>query len=157
MIGQRCDEVQSLHYIPNLFQYKFEIEDGYRLDGSAVRFAYDPAKFPNFSWRGYASYSPLQKQVLQDISITKSSSYRMVLRYQNPNAVPLTGVVSINRLDAPEEDALVHEFVLDPTPGADPAFSTIAGASGIYPSLFDLEPGQWTISVQMDNPGMDIE
>ena len=22
--------------------------------------------------------------------------------------------------------------------------------------LFDLEPGQWTVSVQMDNPGMDI-
>ena len=155
MVGRQCNEVQSLHYIPNLFQHKFEIEDGYRLDGSLVRFAYDPSKFPNFSWRGYASYSPLQKQVLQDISITKSSSYRMVMRYQNPNAVPITGVVRVSKVGS-DDDALVHEFVLDPTSG-DPDFATISGAKGIYPSLFDLEPGQWTVSVEMDNPSENDE
>ena len=38
MIGRRCNTVQPLHYVPNLYQHKFEVEDGYRTDGSLVRY-----------------------------------------------------------------------------------------------------------------------
>ena len=151
MVGRTCNEVQPLHYLPTLFQHKFEIEDGYRTDGSNVRFAYDQAKFPNFSWRGYAAYSPLQNQVLQDISLTKSSLYQMVLRYQNPNNVPVSGTVRMSKSDMSDEaGAIVHKFALDPTSG-DPSLLTVSGETGIYASPFDQEPGQWTVSISIDN------
>lgn len=150
MISRTCNEIQPGHYLPTLFQHKFEIEDGYRLDGSNVRFAYDQAKFPGFSWRGYAAYSPLQTEVLQDISLTESSLYQMVLRYQNPNSVPITGTVRMSKADG----TIVHKFSLDPTSG-DPALMTVSGETGVYPSPFDLEPGRWTVSVSLDNDDSD--
>ena len=155
MVGRRCNEIQPMHYVPTLYQHKFEVEDGYREDGSLVRFAYDQAKFPNFSWRGYAAFSPLQKQVLQDISLTKSSLYQMVLRYQNPNGVPITGTARMSKLDSQDDSGVIfHKFLLDPTSG-DPAFVTVSGENGIYPSPFDLEPGQWTVSITVDNNDKD--
>ena len=45
---------------------------------------------------------------------------------------------------------IYHKFVLDPTAG-DPMFVTVSGESGIYPSPFDLEPGQWTVTLEVDN------
>ena len=59
----RCNEVQDSYYVPTLYQYQLEIEDGYRRDGSPVRIGYDDTRFPDYSWRGYGSYSQLQNEV----------------------------------------------------------------------------------------------
>jgi hypothetical protein len=40
----RCNEVQDSYYVPTLYQYQFEIEDGYRRDGSPVRIGYDDTR-----------------------------------------------------------------------------------------------------------------
>ena len=62
-VPSRCNEIQDTYYVPTLYQYQYEIEDGYRRDGSPVRIGYDDAKFPEYSWRGYGSYSQLQNEV----------------------------------------------------------------------------------------------
>ncbi len=80
--GLRCNEVQDTYYVPMLHQFQYEIEDGYRRDGSTVRIGYDDAKFPGYSWRGYGSFSQLQDEVLLDIPVTSQSVYRLVYRYQ---------------------------------------------------------------------------
>ena len=55
--------MQDSYYVPTLYQYQHEIEDGYRRDGSPVRIGYDESRFPKYSWRGYGSYSQLQSEV----------------------------------------------------------------------------------------------
>jgi len=150
MIGRTCDQVESMHYIPGLYQYQFEIEDGYRMDGSPVRFDYKQARFPQFSWRGYAGFSPLQDEVLQDVSITQASTYNTVLRYQNPNEDPITGTVTIFRYGYPDEQAASHKVILEPT-NDQPSFVTVSGELNLFPSPFDLEPDQYTVKLEIDN------
>ena len=94
-MGRQCNEVQDTYYVPTMHQFQYEIEDGYRADGSQVRFAYDDAKFPGYSWRGYGAFSQLQDEVLQDISLDTASVYRMVLRYTNPNPTPIIAEVRV--------------------------------------------------------------
>ena len=47
---------KTIFEIDNDYRKKFEIEDGYRKDDSAVRFAYDPAQFPDFSWKPHKNH-----------------------------------------------------------------------------------------------------
>ena len=133
----------EMHYVPTLYQKKYEIEDGYREDGSPVRFDFKQEKFPGFSWRGYAGYSQLQDEVLQDISITQGSTYNTVLRYQNPNDEAIMGELTIHGVGAPDDRPITYDFVLEPT-GGQPAFVTVSGLRG-FPSPFDLEPDQYTV------------
>ena len=46
MRGRICDEVMDMHYVPSLYQYQYEIEDGYRVDASPVRFDFKQSRFP---------------------------------------------------------------------------------------------------------------
>ncbi len=55
--------MQSTYYLPTLHQFQYEIEDGYRSDGSSVRIGYSEERFPGYSWRGYGAYSQLQDEV----------------------------------------------------------------------------------------------
>ena len=145
----------DMHYVPSLYQHQYEIEDGYRVDGSPVRFDFKQSRFPGFSWRGYAGYSQLQEEVLQDISITAASTYNTVLRYQNPNPGPVLGQVTVTRRGAAEEEVpMRHSVVLEPT-GGQPALVTVAGELGLFPAPFDLEPGEYTVTVSVDNQDAD--
>jgi len=126
MRGRQCKEVAPNHYVPLLHQLKYEIEDGYRPDGSKVIYDYKQAEFPNFSWRGYAGFSQLQDEVLQDISLEKASTYNTVLRYQNPNLHPIMGTVTIYPIGQPEStEAITSKVSLEPTMlgGGGPAFA----------------------------------
>lgn len=95
MCIDRCNEVQATFYVPTLHQFQYEIEDGYRRDQSPVRIGYDEAVFPGYSWQGYGAYSQLQNEVLLPVSITNPSVYRMVLRYSNPNQIPVIGEATV--------------------------------------------------------------
>ena len=98
MVGLQCNEVQRLHYLPTLHQFKYEVEDGYRTDeDAAVRIGHNDAVFPDYSWRGYATFSQLQDQVLLDIPVTTTSDYNVILRYSNPNGQPVEGEVTLTR------------------------------------------------------------
>ncbi len=72
----RCNEIQPTFYLPTLHQFQYEIEDGYRRDGSPVRIGYDQARFPQYSWRGYGSYSQLQDEV---IGVVREHVFRSIL------------------------------------------------------------------------------
>ena len=145
--GRRCNEVQDTYYVPTMHQFKYEIEDGYRADGSQVRFAFDDAKFPGYSWKGYAAYSQLQDEVLQDVTLDTPSVYQVLLRYTNPNPIPIIGEVRVEGIDDPNI-SFADKVVLPPT-GGQPAFARVSGDKGIYPSPFDLPAGKYTVTVQV--------
>lgn len=67
-----------------MYQNQFEFEDGYTPTGAQVRYQFDEAQFSDFSKRGYAKFSTLQNEVINEVNIFKSSVYRMVIRYVNP-------------------------------------------------------------------------
>ena len=52
------------HFIPDLDQFKYEIEDGYVPEGYGVRYGHDERLFPAFSWKGYAIMSRLQVSIV---------------------------------------------------------------------------------------------
>ena len=52
MVGQKCDQPAPGHYIPDLHQLKYEIEDGLA-NNKQVRYTFDENLFPRFSWKGY--------------------------------------------------------------------------------------------------------
>lgn len=58
-------------------------------DGKIVRFAIDAQEFPNFSWRGFVVFSPIQDEIVLNINIHKSAVYRLLLHYRNPTKVPV--------------------------------------------------------------------
>ena len=58
--GLRCNEPLSGYFVPDLHQYKFELEDGRTPEGARVRYGYNDTTFPEFSWRGYAVLSAYQ-------------------------------------------------------------------------------------------------
>ena len=62
-------------------QFQYEVEDGYRTDDdAAVRIGHNEADFPEYSWRGYGTFSQLQDEVLLDIPVTSASVYNVILR-----------------------------------------------------------------------------
>lgn len=82
--GRRCSSPLTTHYFPTLYQNQFEYEDGYTQTGAQVRYQFDEETFPDFSKRGYAKFSTLQSEVNNEVTIFKSSVYRLVIRYVNP-------------------------------------------------------------------------
>lgn len=93
--GRKCDEPLKLHYFPTLFQYQYEAEDGRTPAGSPVRFAYNELDFPNYSWRGYAVFSQIQREVLLNIVVDKPNLFRVVYRYVNQGNEPVSGTVTL--------------------------------------------------------------
>ena len=157
LVGRQCDAVQDLHYLPGLYQLQREIEDGYRADGSPVRFDYKQSRFPGFSWRGYAGFSPLQEEVLQDVSIVRASTYNTVLRYHNPNPFQIKGRVTISQQGGQDPSPASHDVILDPTSPDQPGSVIVSGELNLFPAPYDLQPGEYTVSVVVDNKAADSQ
>lgn len=116
--GRTCKEPLTGYYFPTLYQYRYEVEDGHTPALSSVRNGFDESVFPGYSWRGYAVFSVLKvsdnrcpgglqwhtlgnhisssfkNETIHEVTITKASEYRMVLRYVNLNSQPIISVVS---------------------------------------------------------------
>lgn len=58
--GRTCKEPLKTHYFPTLYQYQYEVEDGRTPANTKVRYANDERVFPEYSWKGYAVFGPLQ-------------------------------------------------------------------------------------------------
>lgn len=82
--GLTCDRPLTTHYFPTLHQFQFEYEDGSVPSGAQVRYQYDEEQFPGFSGKGYAVFSGIQSEVINEVTVFQSSVYRMVIRYNNP-------------------------------------------------------------------------
>lgn len=100
--GRTCTEPLTTHYYPTLYQFQYEYEDGYNSVGHTVRYKFVEDEFPGFSKKGYAVFSHLQNEILNDVFIQKSSVYRIVIRYINPTEENIVGdilITSDNPLD----------------------------------------------------------
>lgn len=94
----------TTHYYPTLYQFQFEYEDGYTPSGAQVRYQYDEKAFPEFSKTGYAVFSQLQSEVINEVDIYKSSVYRMVIRYINPTDENIVGSILVTSDNPSEEE-----------------------------------------------------
>uniref|UniRef100_A0A1I8EZU5 Uncharacterized protein n=3 Tax=Wuchereria bancrofti TaxID=6293 RepID=A0A1I8EZU5_WUCBA len=139
--GQKCDRPIENHYFPTLWHNKYEAEDGISMEQNAVRFTTDKNKFPNYSWRGYAVFSPIQEDILLDVAVNKASLYRLLFHYINPTDVQINTRIAIMPLfthtqDVEQKTRLNLPSTSEPT--------TIA----INPQQpFVLSPGKWRIKI----------
>lgn len=132
------------HYFPTLHQYQYEAEDGRTPSGSPVRYGFTEDLFPDFSWKGYAVFSAQLDEIVLGVGIGKSSLYRMVLRYVNPNNESLLGTITITP-DNPFE--VEQQFKVNFKPTSRPSFVTVAGPHGNHPAPMVMNPGRWSIKI----------
>lgn len=60
-----------------------------------MRFAIDKDQFPDYSWRGYAVFSPIQEDVLLDVTVAKASLYRLLFHFVNPTDVQIDARIAV--------------------------------------------------------------
>ncbi|XP_035729977.1 laminin subunit alpha-like isoform X2 [Vespa mandarinia] len=142
--GLTCKEPLKAHYFPTLHQFQYEVEDGRTSSNGQVRYGFLEEYFPGYSWKGYAVFSALQDEIIQNVYIYKSSLYRMVIRYVNPNNEPILGTIKITP-DSPVE--VEQQFKVQFKPTTKPSFVTVAGIHDNHPSPMVMNPGHWTVSI----------
>ncbi|XP_070555377.1 laminin subunit alpha-like [Ptychodera flava] len=142
--GRRCDSPLDVHFFPDLYHVKYEVEDGYGPRNKPVRFGFSEIDFPGYSWRGYAIMSALQPEVLVPVEITDASLYRIVIRYNSLNREAVTGYITVSpqvqSIAGEQSSAVVYN------PGRDPQHVTVSGNNIIMP--FVMDPGRWIVSLQ---------
>lgn len=143
--GRTCSQPITTHYYPTLHQNQFEFEDGYTPSGAHVRYEFEESQFPGFSKRGYAKFNQLQNELITEVQIIRSSVYRMVIRYVNPNSENAVATILITS-DNPSEENQNAKVLFKPTDK--PQFVTVSGSKGDIPSAIVLDPGRYTISVK---------
>ncbi|XP_023289722.1 laminin subunit alpha, partial [Orussus abietinus] len=145
--GLTCKEPLKAHYFPTLHEFQYEVEDGRTRSNSPVRYAHAEDLFPGYSWKGYAVFSTLQSEIIHGVDIHKSSVYRMVLRYMNPNNEPILGTITITP-DNPSDTE--QKFRVQFKPKREPSFVTVAGTQGNLPSPMVMNPGHWSIAISSE-------
>nr|CAD7256718.1 unnamed protein product [Timema shepardi] len=143
--GRTCKEPLQTHYYPTLYQFQYEVEDGHTPANTPVRFAFDESLFRGYSWKGYAVFSQLQNEVIQDVFIQKPAIYRMVLRYVNPSSEPIIGVITITP-DNPSETE--QDFEVQFKPSKEPTLVTVSKPPSSIPSPLVMNPGRWSVSIK---------
>ncbi|CAL4059747.1 unnamed protein product, partial [Meganyctiphanes norvegica] len=143
--GQRCDQPLQLHYFPTYYQLKYEAEDGVTPQDTLVRFGYDESVFQGYSWRGYAVFSEIQKEILYDIYIEKPSLYLLLLYYHNPGSRTVVGKI-VATPDNPSDIEQIVDVHLPPTDG--PEMMTVTTVPGGFNLPLVLNPGRWILSFE---------
>ncbi|KYO48268.1 laminin subunit alpha-2 isoform B [Alligator mississippiensis] len=153
IVGLACQEPEKNYFFPDLHHMKFEIEDGTTLNGRGIRFGYDPQEFPNFSWRGYAWMSSIQKEVRIILNVEKSNLYlfRIILRYINPGTEMASGCITAYQF-RPETGATQSKEIVFP-PSKEPAFVSVPGNS--FAETFSLIPGTWIVNIMAEGVLLD--
>ncbi|SPP85142.1 laminin subunit alpha [Drosophila guanche] len=136
--GRACTQPLTTHYFPTLHQFQYEYEDGTLPSGTQVRYDYAEQEFPGFSSKGYVVFNTIQNEVRNELTVFKSSLYRIVLRYVNPNDENVTATILIQSENPQEVDQNV-KVLLQPT--KEPKFVTVSGPKGLKPSAIVLDPG----------------
>ncbi|TMS36985.1 hypothetical protein L596_004022 [Steinernema carpocapsae] len=143
--GQQCNKPIENHYFPTLWQMQYEAEDGHTPEDRGVRFATDDNQFTNFSWRGYAIFSPIQEEILIDTTVFKASMYRVLLRHHNPLSVN----IDLEATFVPKDNAVSNgdseqKTTINLPPTAEP--TTVAvNTKG---RMFLLNSGHWTLKLK---------
>ncbi|XP_064486972.1 laminin subunit alpha-like [Ornithodoros turicata] len=147
--GRRCDEPLQAHFFPTLHQHRLEVEEGRTPSGVPARFDFDSSLFPGYSWRGYAIFSNIQKEILMDLDIQKPSLFQVIARYVSLNGDNVYANITLTP-DTYGETKQSEIMVLSPS--RDPRFQAVVGPDGVTALPFVLNPGRWTLSVQVQKP-----
>lgn len=102
--GRACTQPLTTHYFPTLHQFQYEYEDGHQPSGALVRYQSNDQDFPEFSSKGYAVFADIQNEVRNELTVVKSSVYRVVIRYMNPNEKNVTASILIQSENPLEVD-----------------------------------------------------
>ncbi|XP_042143819.1 laminin subunit alpha-like, partial [Ixodes scapularis] len=143
--GRRCSEPLQAHFFPTLHQHKYEVEDGHTPSGVNARFDFDSGLFPGFSWKGYAIFSNIQKEILIDLHIQKPGLYQVIARYVSLNGDNVYCNISFTP-DTYGETKQTETLVLPPS--REPRFQGVVGQDGVTALPFVLNPGRWTLSIK---------
>eukprot|EP00102_Acyrthosiphon_pisum_P016424 XP_008187385.2 PREDICTED: laminin subunit alpha [Acyrthosiphon pisum] len=149
IVGRACTEPMQAHYFPTLHQLLYEAEDGRTPAYTPVRYGFDDKFFPDYSWKGYAVFSQLQSEIVQELNIEKPSIYRIVLRYVNLNNETILGLISITP-ETPNNINIEQKFMVQLKPTKTPTFVTVSGATGNIPSPFVMNPGRWAVTIKIE-------
>lgn len=147
--GRQCDKALQTHYFPTLYQHQFEIEDGRTPANTQVRFGFDENIFPGYSWRGYAIFSDIQKEVLMDIYVEKPSLYQIIFHYLNFGGENVIGTITFTPegfSDIQQSSDMIFETTNKPK------LMRVAGKQGLTAAPFVLNPGRWTVSIRVEKP-----
>ncbi|KAM3968484.1 laminin subunit alpha [Aphomia sociella] len=143
--GRRCDRPIQAHYFPTLHQFQYEVEEG-RTQSGPVRYRNSEKDFPGYSWKGYVVFTLLQNEVINIVHIlSKSSLYRMVLKYVNPFQDTVVATIIITP-DSVVDIQQTFSVLLKPT--AVPQLVTVSGEKGLAPAPFVMNPGNWTVTIK---------
>jgi laminin alpha 3/5 len=153
--GQRCTEPIDVTYFPTFYQYQYEAEDWRNPTGSPARFSYEEKAFPGFSWRGYATFTDLQREILTNITIQKPSIYRAIIRYINLNSETISGSLTFTPAESFGETQQSSSISFDST--KEPKFLYVAGKPGLPIAPLVLNPGQWEASIKVDKNELLID
>lgn len=107
-----------------------------------MRFAVDAQQFPNFSWRGYAVFSPIQEKIILDIDIAKSSVYRLLFKFHNPTPVPIQAIVAVVPRTSSVHDQEQSEKVVFPST-TEPNIMEVT----VNGKPFVMNPGRWALTI----------
>uniref|UniRef100_A0A7E4ULG0 Laminin subunit alpha-1 n=1 Tax=Panagrellus redivivus TaxID=6233 RepID=A0A7E4ULG0_PANRE len=143
--GLKCDEPMKNHYFPSLWHMQYEAEDATLPNGKPVRYAIDQAAFPDFSYKGFAVFSPIQKEIHLDVDVRRSSMYKLLLHYINPTSVPIDLAVSVTPLGTATSD--FQQNATGVLPVGEGAFTAQVSDEQ---KPFILNPGRWRIALSTD-------
>ena len=148
--GRKCDAPISTHYYPTLCQHQYEIEDGRTVSESPARFGYDESKFPNYSWKGYAVFSDLMKEVIMEINIQRPTFYRTVFRYLNEGPDQVAATLTFT----PEfqDDIQNIHFHFSPTGKATPKIDFAINNYRQQVQTLVLSKGKYKATLKVDKP-----
>ncbi|KRZ28597.1 Laminin-like protein epi-1 [Trichinella pseudospiralis] len=146
--GRTCSEPIEAHFYPTLQHLKYEAEDAVTADGQPARFAVDEHLFPDYSWKGYAVFSPIQDEIHMPVDIPKSSVYRILLRYQNPTQQDIAAIISMHPIYThSNRDRDVEQSVdMRLAKTALPSLQLVPSSAQPHP--FVLNPGQWLLKIK---------
>ncbi|KAH7701646.1 laminin alpha [Aphelenchoides avenae] len=139
--GLKCDKPIKDHFFPTLWQHRYEAEEGRLPDGKPVRFAIDEAQFPNFSWRGYTVFSPIQDEIILEVDIKRASVYKLLFHYINPTEVPVDVDVKFVPARTQTSDHEQKAKVVF-SPNEEPTTTVVNEAKP-----FVLNPGRWNLHI----------
>ena len=145
IVGAKCDQPEIGHFVPDLHQLRFEIENGYGKNQKPVRYGFDNDQFANFTWKGYVNLNQNTGEVAQNISVSKPGTFRMIIRYlnKNPNITEL--FVRVRHMQDPDVDEQNATLYL--LPNSSPSFETVT-TNQISALILELEVADYIFSFE---------
>ena len=156
--GRICNQCKDLYWnlqITNPFGYQYEAEDWRNPTGSPARFGYEESKFPEYSWRGYATFTDLQKEIITNLTIQKHSIYRAIIRFVNLNSETISGSLTFTPSETFGETQQSSSILFEPT--KEPKRLYVVGKPGLIIAPLVLNPGQWEVSLKADKNDLLVD